>query len=79
MIILYSGNQAKYHTRWNGPFIGFDFDYRFGCAVSGISSVPMNSIGLITMQEADGISVAICQMVFATMQRMPMVQSLTLA
>jgi hypothetical protein len=22
---------ARYHTRWNGPFIGFDFDYRFGC------------------------------------------------
>jgi len=21
----------KSHTRWNGPFIGFDFDYRFGC------------------------------------------------
>lgn len=25
------GNHSKYHTRWNGPFIGFDFDYRFGC------------------------------------------------
>ena len=22
---------SKYHTRWNGPFLGFDFDYRFGC------------------------------------------------
>lgn len=28
----HSGNHAKYHARWNGPFIGFDFDYRFGCA-----------------------------------------------
>lgn len=29
----YSGGEhSKYHTRWNGPFIGFDFDYRFGCA-----------------------------------------------
>jgi hypothetical protein len=27
----YGGNHSKYHTRWNGPFIGFDFDYRFGC------------------------------------------------
>ncbi len=24
-------NNGKYHTRWNGPFLGFDFDYRFGC------------------------------------------------
>ena len=24
-------NHSKYHTRWNGPFVGFDFDYRFGC------------------------------------------------
>lgn len=24
-------NHAEYHARWNGPFIGFDFDYRFGC------------------------------------------------
>ena len=22
---------AHYHTRWDGVFIGFDFDYRFGC------------------------------------------------
>lgn len=22
---------SKYHARWNGPFLGFDFDYRFGC------------------------------------------------
>lgn len=22
---------SRYHTRWNGPFLGFDFDYRFGC------------------------------------------------
>lgn len=27
----YSGRHSSYHTRWNGPFIGFDFDYRFGC------------------------------------------------
>lgn len=27
----YGGKHSKYHTRWNGPFIGFDFDYRFGC------------------------------------------------
>lgn len=27
----YGGNNAKYHTRWNGPFIGFDFEYYFGC------------------------------------------------
>ncbi len=26
------GNHSKYHARWNGPFIGVDFDYRFGCA-----------------------------------------------
>jgi hypothetical protein len=25
------GKHSRYHTRWNGPFIGFDFDYRFGC------------------------------------------------
>jgi hypothetical protein len=24
-------NGGKYDTRWNGPFVGFDFDYRFGC------------------------------------------------
>jgi|GEM_PF-4857051 len=23
-------NHSKYHARWNGPFVGFDFDYRFG-------------------------------------------------
>jgi hypothetical protein len=28
----YGGNHSRYHTRWNGPFIGFDFDYLFGCA-----------------------------------------------
>jgi len=28
----YGGNHSKYHTRWTGPFIGFDFDYRFGCS-----------------------------------------------
>lgn len=28
----YCGKHTKYNTRWNGPFIGFDFDYRFGCA-----------------------------------------------
>jgi hypothetical protein len=27
----YGGRHSKYHARWNGPFIGFDFDYRFGC------------------------------------------------
>ena len=27
----YGGNHSTYNTRWNGPFIGFDFDYRFGC------------------------------------------------
>jgi len=31
----YSSSEGKkhshYNTRWNGPFIGFDFDYRFGC------------------------------------------------
>jgi hypothetical protein len=26
----YGGRHSSYHTRWNGPFIGFDFDYRFG-------------------------------------------------
>lgn len=26
-----NGRHSHYHTRWNGPFIGFDFDYRFGC------------------------------------------------
>lgn len=25
------GNHSRYNTRWNGPFIGFDFDWRFGC------------------------------------------------
>ena len=24
-------HHSHYHTRWNGPFVGFDFDYRFGC------------------------------------------------
>jgi len=24
-------NNSKYNARWNGPFLGFDFDYRFGC------------------------------------------------
>lgn len=27
----YGDNHSKYRTRWNGPFIGLDFDYRFGC------------------------------------------------
>lgn len=27
----YGGDHSRYHTRWNGPFIGFDFDYVFGC------------------------------------------------
>lgn len=27
----YGGNHSTYHARWNGPFIGFDFDWRFGC------------------------------------------------
>ena len=27
----YSGNHSSYHTRWNGPFIGFDFDYSICC------------------------------------------------
>lgn len=27
----FRGRHSKYNTRWNGPFIGFDFDYRFGC------------------------------------------------
>lgn len=26
-----NGKHSSYHTRWNGPFLGFDFDYRFGC------------------------------------------------
>lgn len=26
-----SRDRNRFHTRWNGPFIGFDFDYRFGC------------------------------------------------
>ena len=26
------GNHSRYHARWNGPFVGFDFDYRLGCA-----------------------------------------------
>lgn len=25
------GKNGKYKALWNGPFIGFDFDYRFGC------------------------------------------------
>lgn len=24
-------DNSRYHTRWDGPFIGFDFDYRFWC------------------------------------------------
>lgn len=27
----YGGNHSKYHARWNGIFLGFDFDYTFGC------------------------------------------------
>jgi hypothetical protein len=27
----YGRNNSRYHTRWNGPFIGFDFDYRVWC------------------------------------------------
>lgn len=27
----YGSNRGKYHTRWNGPFIGFDFDYSLCC------------------------------------------------
>lgn len=27
----YSGHNSSFHTRWNGPFIGFDFEYLFGC------------------------------------------------
>lgn len=27
----YGGNHSKYHTRWNGPFIGFDLDYILCC------------------------------------------------
>lgn len=25
------GDHSHYNARWNGPFVGFDFDYRFGC------------------------------------------------
>jgi hypothetical protein len=24
-------NHSRYRTHWNGPFVGFDFDYRFWC------------------------------------------------
>jgi hypothetical protein len=27
----YGGQHSTYHTRWNGPFIGFDFDYSLCC------------------------------------------------
>lgn len=27
----FGGTNARYNTRWNGPFLGFDFDYRFWC------------------------------------------------
>jgi hypothetical protein len=27
----YGGEHSTYSTRWNGPFVGFDFDYRFYC------------------------------------------------
>jgi hypothetical protein len=27
----YGRNNSRYHTRWDGPFVGFDFDYRFWC------------------------------------------------
>jgi hypothetical protein len=27
----FGGTNSTYHTRWNGPFIGFDFDYHFWC------------------------------------------------
>lgn len=27
----YGKDHSKYHARWDGVFIGFDFDYRFGC------------------------------------------------
>ncbi len=27
----YDRDHSKYHTRWNGPFVGFDFEYYFGC------------------------------------------------
>lgn len=29
----YSGNNlnSRFHTRWNGPFIGVDLDYKWGC------------------------------------------------
>ncbi|MBA2369504.1 MAG: outer membrane beta-barrel protein [Candidatus Protochlamydia sp.] len=30
----YGSLNSRYHTRWNGPFIGFDLDYRFMCAWS---------------------------------------------
>lgn len=26
-----NGLRSKYHTRWNGPWIGFDLDYKFWC------------------------------------------------
>lgn len=26
-----SGEHSKYHARWDGPFVGLDFDYRFMC------------------------------------------------
>jgi hypothetical protein len=26
-----SGSRTKYNTRWNGPFLGVDLDYKFGC------------------------------------------------
>ncbi|MFI0434695.1 MAG: hypothetical protein ACH350_03065 [Parachlamydiaceae bacterium] len=25
------GKHSKYNAHWRGPFLGFDFDYRFGC------------------------------------------------
>ena len=27
----YSSDNSKYNARWNGPFIGVDFDYNLGC------------------------------------------------
>lgn len=27
----YGRDTDRYHTRWNGPFVGLDFDYKLGC------------------------------------------------
>ena len=63
---------SRYHARWNGPFIGFDLDYRFGCGCEADWDclVLTSSIWRLIMRKRVGIYAEICLMVFIIVRRM---------